>query len=121
MSVRVVLSDWNEASAAEVSPLTYVIMIVLWGWSVGMGILFQIKKDLFDLHSPTATALRINLKIGDTHIASRAHTHPSHSQTQILVSHHTDTPYYIFPLTPARHHSDRFAPEIEGEYNSFFF
>jgi hypothetical protein len=33
-----------------------------------------------------ATSLRITLNVDDTHVASRSHTHPSHSQTARLLT-----------------------------------
>jgi hypothetical protein len=46
----------------------------------------QLLKSKVSLDLPKATALRINLNSDGTSIASKSHTHPSHSQTSRLLT-----------------------------------
>jgi hypothetical protein len=46
----------------------------------------QLKSKVSNILAKAATALRINLNFHGGPVASRSHTHPSHSQTSRLLS-----------------------------------
>ena len=88
--IRKYRSDYNN-NPPEVISLCLLLLVRLGGYTVNLCVFCFYKIIWFSQIKPKAglvlvkdTSLRITINIDGTLIASRSHTHPSHSQTSRL-------------------------------------